>query len=197
MAPTRESMQSLIDACAQYCMEFCLTFNVKKTKVMIFGKIFTAKESLAGIYLNGERVDYVSKTKYLGFIVVSGRTFGFSVHEDLCGFFASANSILTCTVKPKENVQLQLLYSNCVPKLSYGAEVKELTASEKHKFNVAINNSVRRIFGFRRWESIRHLREYYKFDSIEVIFAKAKHRFQISLHNHSNRILRFISCFTQ
>ena len=100
IAPTRESMQSLIDACAQYCLEFCLTFKVKKSKVMIFGKIFTAKESLAGIYLNGERVDYVSKTKYLGFIVVSGRTFGFSVHEDLCGFFASANSVLMCTVKP-------------------------------------------------------------------------------------------------
>ena len=48
----------------------------------------------------------------------------------------------------------------------------------------------------RRWESIRHLREFYQFDSIEVMFANAKRRFEFSLANHTNRILRFLY-FTQ
>ena len=54
---------------------------------------------------------------------------------------------------------MQLLYSNCVPKLTFGAPVKELTAAEMNQFNVAVNTAVRRIFGFRQWQSIRHLRD--------------------------------------
>ena len=79
---------------------------------------------------------------------------------------------------------MQLLYSNCVPKLTYGAAVKDLTAAEKHKYNVAVNNAVRRIFGFRQWQSIRQLREFYQYDSIEVLFANARNRFLVSLANH-------------
>ena len=99
-------------------------------------------------------------------------------------------SVLT---KPKENVLLQQLYSACVPKLTYGAGVKELTASEKHQYNVAVNNAIRRIFRFRQWQSIRQLREFYHYDSIEMMFAKAKKRFYHSISDHRNPLLRFLS----
>ena len=72
---------------------------------------------------------------------------------------------------------MQLLYSNCVPKLTFGAPVKELNSSEMNQFNVAFNTAVRRIFGFQRWQSIRQLREVYGFDSIEMLFVKARKRF--------------------
>ena len=88
---------------------------------------------------------------------------------------------------------MQLLYSNCVPKLTYGAAVKDLNASEKHQYNVAVNNATRRIFGFRIWQSIRQIREFYGYDSIEVIFAKAKTKFLRTLPYHANEILRFLS----
>ena len=117
------------------------------------------------------------------------------MHQDLCSFFGSVNSVLTCLSQPKANVQIQLLYTNCVPRLTYGAAAKVLTANEKQQLNVAINNAVRKIFGFRRWESIRFLREFYHFDSIEVMFAKAKRRFEMSVANHENRVLRFLSSF--
>ena len=88
---------------------------------------------------------------------------------------------------------MQLLYSNCVPKLTYGAAVKDLTASEKNQYNVAVNNAVRRIFGFRYWQSIRQLREFYGYESIDIIFAKARKRFLVSIANHNNGLLRFLS----
>ena len=95
--------------------------------------------------------------------------------------------------RPKEHVLLQLLYSNCIPKLSYGAAVKDMTVAEMHQMNVSVNNVIRKIFGFRRWESIRFLREFYNHDSIEVIFAKARRRFGFSLATHSNNTLRFLA----
>ena len=195
LAPTRDTMQQLLNMCVEYCSEFCLRFNVKKTKVMIFGKNSASIDSLAQLNLGGQDIKFVSSCKYLGFHIISGKHFKFSVHEDLCSFFGSVNSVLTCLSQPRENVQLQLLYTNCVPRLTYGAAVKEPTASEKHQLNVALNNAVRKIFGFRRWESIRYLREFYNYDSIEIMFAKAKRRFETSLANHENRVLRLISNF--
>ena len=87
---------------------------------------------------------------------------------------------------------MQLLYSNCVPKLTYGAAVRDWSAAEKHQYNVAVNNAVRRIFGFRQWQSIRQLREIYNYDSIEMMFANARKRFLSSIANHSNKLLRSI-----
>ena len=190
MAPTRDSMQTLLNICAEYCSNFCLKFNAGKTKLMVFGKLSASMESLASISLHGEPIDYVTKCKFLGFHILSGKTFRFSVHENLCGFFGSVNSILSSMSRPKEHVQLQLLFSNCVPKLTYGAAVKDFSATEKQRYNVALNNAIRRVFGFRRWESIRQLRECYGFQSIEVMIATAKKRFLASIANHNNLVLR-------
>ena len=196
LAPTRAALQQLINICANYCNEFCLKFNVGKTKVIIFGKLSKSVSTLARISVNGQYIDYIKSCKYLGFHIITGTCFRFSVNEDLRGFFGSVNSILSSVQKPKENVLMQLLFSNCVPKLTYGSAIKDLTAAEKHQYNVALNNAVRRIFGFRDWRSIRQIREYYGYDSIEVLFAKAKKRFYDSLSRHSNRILKFLAFLT-
>ena len=36
MAPTRSALTDLISACSSYCSEFCLSFNPKKSKIMVF-----------------------------------------------------------------------------------------------------------------------------------------------------------------
>ena len=59
--------------------------------------------------------------------------------------------------------------------------------------NVAVNNVIRRIFGFRQRQSIRQLREFYGFQPIELMFEKAKKHFYRELTNHSNGTLRFLS----
>ena len=88
---------------------------------------------------------------------------------------------------------MQLLYSNCVPKLTFGAPVKELNSSEMNQYNVAFNTAVRRIFGFQRWQSIRQLREVYGFDSIEMLFVKARKRFYAGMVAYDNETLTFLS----
>ena len=193
IAPTREAMQQMLDVCAKYCQKYCLQFNVGKTKLMVFGKMANCTASLASISFQGIQLEYVDSCKYLGFHIVSGVHFKISIQKDICGFFASANSIMNSMVKPKQNVLIRLLYSNCVPRLTYGAAVKDLNASEKHQVNVAVNNVIRRIFGFRQRQSIRQLREFYGFEPIELMFEKAKKRFYHEITNHSNGTLRFLS----
>ena len=75
----------------------------------------------------------------------------------------------------------------------YGAAIKDLTVAEANQFNVAVNNAIRRIFGFRCWQSIRHLREFYYYKPIAEMFANARKRFLNSLISHKNDLLRFLS----
>ena len=164
---------------------------------MVFGKLNKSLSTLARIVVNNEAIEYVDSAKYLGFYIVSSSNFKFSINEDLRGFFGSVNSILTSVQKPRENVLMQLLFSNCVPKLIYGAAVKDLNAANKNRYNVALNNAIRRIFGFRHWQSIRQLREFYGYDSIEVSFAKARQRFYKSLPGHGNSILKFLGLLSE
>ena len=102
-----------------------------------------------------------------------------SVTEDLCKFYGAINSVMTVLTKPKEQVLMKLLYTNCIPMLSYGAAIKDrvFTAKEKHLFNVAVNNAVRRIFSFRCWQSIHQLREFFHNDSIEIILQRQENDF--------------------
>ena len=193
IAPTRGSMQQLLDVCAEYGRKYCLNFNAKKSKVMLFGKTFKSTDLIAPLHLGDDTVEFVSSMRYLGFHIQSDCSFKFSIAQDLCKFFGAVNSVMTVLTKPKEDVLMKLLYSNCIPILTYGAAVKLLSAREKHQLNVAINNAIRRIFSFRYWQSIRQIREFLCYDSVEVIFAKARRHFHNSLTNHSNGLLRFLS----
>ena len=38
LAPSRSALQQMINICRDFCDKFCLSFNVKKSKVMVFGK---------------------------------------------------------------------------------------------------------------------------------------------------------------
>ena len=192
LSPSRSALQQLLDICSEYCSKFCLNFNIGKTKVVVFGKSASTLELLAPLHINNVPIDFVKSYRYLGFNILSDSKFKFSSTECLRGFFGAVNSVLTVMKRPSEHVLMQLLYSNCVPKLTYGAAVKDLSATDKHKYNVAVNNAVRRIFGFRQWQSIRQLRDAYQYDSIEMSFAKARKRFLTSIANHSNELLRFL-----
>ncbi len=65
---------------------------------------------------------------------------------------------------------MRLLYTNCIPILSYGAQVKEFRYCDKQEVNVAVNDCMRKIFGFNRWLSVRDLRTQMGYRSIEEIF---------------------------
>ena len=47
--------------------------------------------------------------------------------KPLAGFLCSANTILNVLNGPSEQVLLQLLYSNCVPRLTYACEIRKHT----------------------------------------------------------------------
>ena len=55
--------------------------------------------------------------------------------------------------------------------------------------NTAINDAIRKVFSFNRWQSTRTLRESFGYSSLHEMFAKAKKKFHLSLSKHTNTVL--------
>ena len=191
MAPSRGAMQSLLTICQEYCNEFCLTFNAKKSKSLLFGHFKNVVVS--PLLLNDQPIEYVHEWVYLGTTVVAGKSLTFSSANDLRSFYRSSNSVLSVVRKPNKLVQMKLLYSMCVPILSYAAEVKVLKYNDMHSCNVALNDAIRRIFSFNRWESPRELRLQLNRPNLYDIFATRKAKFTKNCQNSSNVILALLS----
>ena len=104
-------------------------------------------------------------------------------------FYCSANTILNVLNKPSEQVLMKLLYSSCVPILTYGCEVKRHTGREMTSLDVALNDCIRKIFGYHRWESTRELRKSLGYESVTEIFAKRSSRFMNGLSRTGNAVL--------
>ena len=131
LSPSRHGLQELLDICVSYCTKFCLDFNVKKSKVMIVG--VNSNSDLFPLYLGGAPLEFVPDFKYLGVHLYANRTgLSFSATTTIRSFHRAANSILNGSVKPHSNILLKLLYSNCVPILTYACTVKDFSASEMY-----------------------------------------------------------------
>ena len=192
MAPSRSAMQQLLSICAEFCKESCLAFNAKKSKALSFGK--RDVNLISPLTLDNEKIEFVSSWKYLGCTILSGKDLSFSTTSELSSFHASCNSIMRSVRRPNELVLMNLLYSNCVPSLTYCAEVRELANNDMHKCNVALNDTIRRIFTFHRWESTRQLRVELGFPNLYEIFASRKKCFAHKNRTCSNVVIRELTC---
>ena len=194
LAPTRGAMQKMLDLCESYCREYCLSFNAKKTKSMIFGKGFDTLDP-ANLMLNNERIQYVSEWRYLGCLITRGKEFSYSCRSELASFRRSANSIVSSLAKPSEQVAMKLLYSFSVPILTYASEVKQFTYHDMHDCNVALNDAIRRIFSYNRWESIRTLRQQLGYRDLYTTFASRRQIFLHRITRLRNQVI--LSLFTK
>ena len=191
LAPSRDALQRMINLCSSFCQEFCLSFNAKKSKVMVFGK--SSKDLLKPLSLNGSNIEYVNEWKYLGTTIKSGCSLGFSARPDLASFFRATNSIIHSLPGAHEHTLVTLIYTNCVPILTYACAVKEYSALEMTNCNTALNSALRRVFGFSRWESIRTLREIFHLKSLYEIFKTTQDEFSRSCRSHSNPTVALIT----
>ena len=111
----------------------------------------------------------------------------------MSSFYHSVNTILNVVEKPSETVMMKLLYSVCVPILSYACEVKVFSSKEMTQLHVALNDAIRKIFTFNRWESVKNLREGLGYLSITELFCKRKTSFERRLSFINNALITALS----
>ena len=190
LSPSRHGLQMLLNICVAYCKRFCLEFNVKKSKVMVIGK--PGQIEFTPLYLNNEPMEFVNSYKYLGVELFAGKSIGFSVVNVLRSFHRAANAILYNRVKPSNCVLMKILYTNCVPIITYASAAREFSASDMNRCHVAVNNAIRKIFSFSVWESIRHIRMSYGYKCIYEIFSLSRTKFLTNINQSANILMRHL-----
>ena len=91
---------------------------------------------------------------------------------------------------------MKLLYAICVPHLTYASEAVAVTYTSRQlqPMNVALNDSIRRIFGYNRWESTRFLRLSFGYPSLSDVFHARSCKFHKKLcHIDNPTLLRLIN----
>ena len=160
---------------------------------MLFSKKSIDHASLEAVNLNGVALDYANSVTYLGTTIVNDKGVSFSCENELTKFYRASNSILKAVSKPSEEILLQLLYANCIPILTYACAVKQYPSKMMQNCNTAVNDALRMIFGYHRWESIRCLRESFGYKSITDIFGFARKKFHDLLPYHANSVISHIA----
>ena len=189
LSPTRSGLQQMINDCSAYCHKYGLNFNAKKSKIMVFSKKSIDYSKIRSLTISGNSIEFVERIRYLGTTIISDRSLSFSNVDDLRSFYRASNSVLNNLHRPDETIQMQLLYSHCIPCFSYACAMKEYSSRQMTECTVALNDAIRKIFSFNRWESVRALREGFGYPCLTEIFAKAKKKFFDSLSRHSNSTL--------
>ena len=122
--------------------------------------------SCAPLLLNDKPIEFVPEWKYLGVTLQSAN-----------GFYCSVRKI-------------------CVPILTYACDAATYHHKEKESLHVSLNDAIRKIFGYDRWESVRILRESAGYLSVTEIFAKRQKYFEQNLPNIGNLFLTSLSSIT-
>ena len=87
------------------------------------------------------------------------------------------------------NVLISMLYATCVPHLTYASDVILYSAAQMQPLNVALNDCIRRIFTYNRWESVRFLRLSFGYPSLIEIFESRSRKFLKQLSKLGNTTL--------
>ena len=68
-----------------------------------------------------------------------------------------------------------------------------------HNCNVALNDAIRRIFSYNRWESIRALRQQFGYSDLTTTFAKRRRSFlaKISLMQNETVLALYHCIFSE
>ena len=88
---------------------------------------------------------------------------------------------------------MKMLYATCVPILTYACEAVSYSAKQIQSLNVALNDCIRRVFGYNRWESIRFLRLEMGYPSLTDILNRRREKFLKNVPLIGNHALRILS----
>ena len=152
IAPSIHGLEILLNICSDYCLEWDICLNVKKSKPV---------EIRYDIMVLGKAIEWVTEWTYLGVKLKSSKQFDCSVKERVHSFCRSANAILRIDGKSNDMVMLQLIESHCVPILTYATEIIHVSnRDERRQLRVAYNSIFRKLFSYKWTESVSALQAF-------------------------------------
>ena len=93
MAPSAVALQKMLNLCYEFSQSNDIIFNAIKSQRMIF-KPNSFKLYCLAVYLNGNIIDYVQKTKYLGYTFANDKQDDLEMLIQLRLLYMQSNNII-------------------------------------------------------------------------------------------------------
>lgn len=154
LSPSINGLQSMLDVCSLYGSVYNITFNALKTVVMSIGHNITHKPTLL---IAEKPITWVDCCKYLGVLFIARSNLVVNVVPIKRKFYAALNSVFSRSSAIAEPVKVQLVQSFCLPLLTYCIGALELSIGAINELSVCWNDAFRKIFNYKRWESVKLL----------------------------------------
>jgi len=151
-------LQNMLDICYSYGVDNYITFNHKKSVCVMLG--YNRPKSVAHLYLGNMRLAWADSLKYLGIMFSAGTALSVNTSYIKRKFYMACDGILGYCHSLTEFVKLGLVRAFCLPLLTYCVGALDLTVSCIRELAICWNDSFRKIFGYRRHESVKLLQYY-------------------------------------
>ena len=177
MAPSMKGLETLLRVCGEYCLEWDICLNAKKSRNLYFGKRISISHEIT---LNDKKIEWADKWLYLGVMLRSNINFDCSIKEKVNKFYRCANAILRIDGVSNDMVMLRLLETHCVPVHTYAIEIIHVAderRDELRQLRVAYNSVFRKIFEYRRRDSVTALQAFLRRPRWEQLLENSRSGF--------------------
>jgi Reverse transcriptase (RNA-dependent DNA polymerase) len=145
LAPSAHAMRQMLHICTEYAAQYAITFNVKKTKCLIFDRVFTGRDIVhPKFYINGELIETVDKWPHLGNVISVNQDDATAISVRRVKFIGQANDVLGFFGNLDAIVKTDLLFKYCSS--FYGSVLWDLRSPELSHVCSAWRSALRRVW---------------------------------------------------
>jgi hypothetical protein len=188
MAPTIESLQSLIDICVDYAKRFDILYNDTKSCCSVFLPKHLKDMNIPSVNMESKVLKWVSTKTYLGVIICADRKDTDDMSRQMKAIYRQGNSIIRKFFSCTDNVKICLFKTYCynmycIPLWFY------TTHDAISDVKVAYNNIFRQFFNLSRRCSVSF--EFLKrgINSFEIVQRKSIFSLYSRLYNCENNLI--------
>lgn len=179
------AMQSMLEICDEFALDFDVKFNNKKSVAMRIGTRWKAQ--CAQLILGHVPLAYVSSCKYLGVQIVSGKSFGCSVDNARHKFYRMFNCLYSRTsMASSELLTIQLMRTYCLPVLLYGMEAVSIKRADVNSLNRCLDSVIYKVFSVREHVNINFIRQQLGLGDIGSMIIERSNKFMKEVISNNN-----------
>ena len=129
------------------------------------------------LFIADKPITWVNCCKYLGVTSLARSNLVVDVVPIKRKFYAALNCVFSRSSSIAEPVIVQLAQSFCLPLLTYGIGMLELSGSAINELSVCWNDAFQKIFNYKRWESVKLLQFFGGWLDFKHIYELARLKF--------------------
>jgi len=188
-SPSISRLQCLLNICGDYAAEHDITFNCNKTIGVLFCPKKYKQPGLSNVFLNGVRVQFLDRVKYLGVWINASLKDDDDNQRQVKSLYCAANKLRGTFDQCFPAVKYTLFRACCMPMYACQSWSKYTQTSIK-RLRAAYNNGYRIMHYIPRNVSVRPHQVSHCVGTFDAMLRNSLYRFFIRCTSSSNFFIR-------